>query len=112
MMIRSPAIVAALCLFGTSASALTMEECRASIKPRKPPEGPPLSGLIFRKSVAALTPRPLRRNQPLPRSIDVRPPQLAVSLFVDVIPCRLLALFGRAAAVSRCPPLGGEQNLN
>jgi len=32
MMIRSLAIVAALCLFGTSASALTMKECRAKYK--------------------------------------------------------------------------------
>ena len=32
MMIRSLAIVAALCLFGTSASALTMEGCRAKYK--------------------------------------------------------------------------------
>jgi hypothetical protein len=35
MMIRSLAIVAALCLFGTSASALTMEECRAKYKAEK-----------------------------------------------------------------------------
>ena len=96
MMIRSPAIVAALCLFGTSASALTMEECRAKYKAEKAAGRAAIVWLIFSKSVAALTPRPLRRNQPLPRSIDVRPPQLAVSLFVDVIPCRLLALFGRA----------------
>ena len=32
MMIRRLAIVAALCLFGTSASALTMEECKARYK--------------------------------------------------------------------------------
>ena len=31
-MIRSLAIITALCLFGTSASALTMEECRAKYK--------------------------------------------------------------------------------
>ena len=32
MMIRSLVIVTALCLCGTSASALTMEECRAKYK--------------------------------------------------------------------------------
>ena len=32
MMIRSLAIVTALSLFGTSANALTMEECRAKYK--------------------------------------------------------------------------------
>jgi hypothetical protein len=32
MMIRRLTIVAALCLFGTSASALSMEECRAKYK--------------------------------------------------------------------------------
>jgi hypothetical protein len=32
MMIRSLVIVTALCLFGTSASALTMQECKAKYK--------------------------------------------------------------------------------
>jgi hypothetical protein len=32
IMIRSLAIVTALCLFGTSASATTMQECRAKYK--------------------------------------------------------------------------------
>ena len=99
MMIRSLAIVAALCLFGTSASALTMEECRAKYKAEKAAEGPALPGLIIRKSVAALTPRPLRRNQPLPRSIDVRPPQLAASFICRCDPMSPVGTF------ETCPPI-------
>ena len=69
MLIRSLVIGAALCLYGTSASAqtLTMEECRAKYKAAQlTPNVIICSGTSTKKSIAALSPKPVRRNQPPP----------------------------------------------
>jgi hypothetical protein len=48
-MIRSLAIVVALCLFGTSASATTMQECRAKYKAAQTKSGAGLSWVSFQE---------------------------------------------------------------
>jgi hypothetical protein len=71
MMIRRLAIVAALCLFGTSASALTMEECRAKYKAamdKSTKSGIGMDWAQFQVKDAVLAPTPLSRNQPLARA--------------------------------------------
>jgi hypothetical protein len=66
-MIRSLAIITALCLCGTSASALTIQECRAKYKAMKATGTFGDSWIGFQEKNAVSTPRPPRRNQPLPR---------------------------------------------
>ena len=80
-MIRSLAIVIALCLFGTSASATKMQECRAKYKGAQTKSGAGLSWVDFQERKCGIKAKAMRRNQPLPRplSTDVRPPQLAAS---------------------------------
>jgi hypothetical protein len=65
MMIRRLAIVAALCLFGTSASALTMEECRAKYKAAmdKSKGGVAIPWVGFQEQECGSVPEPLSRNQ-------------------------------------------------
>ncbi len=57
MMIRSLAIVTALCLFGTSASALTMEECRAKYKGEKAAGRAAIAWVDYQKKVCAIDPK-------------------------------------------------------
>ena len=65
-MIRSLAIVTALCLFGTSTSATTMQECRAKYKAAEgKPRGRSGFGVPSKKG-NAVTPRPVRA-QTIPR---------------------------------------------
>ena len=57
MMIRSLAIVAALCLFGTSASALTMEECRAKYKAEKAAGRASIAWVDYQKKRCGIDPK-------------------------------------------------------
>jgi hypothetical protein len=63
MMIRSLVIVTALCLFGTSASALTMQECKAKYKAAQGKGGVGLNWVSFQEKYCgtkakAHTPKP------------------------------------------------------
>ena len=66
-MIRSLAIVTALCLFGTSASATTMQECRAKYKAAQGKHGAGLTWGTFQERKCGIHAKATARpNYPAP----------------------------------------------